>query len=136
MRKFRIKEVSYNNGETKYFIQGKYFKFFWMNCQMIKVHLYKSEYYIGEIGEELPLSTENFLQAKNIKHWLEINKDNCIGYNNEDDIIYLHWSEKESEPFLPKYIGSAFYAYALESLKDYIEPKIEKIKRIKKVYHY
>ena len=136
MRKYRIKEVSYNNGETKYFIQKKYLKFLWMNCQMIKVHLYRFDYYISEIDEELPLSTENLLQAKNIKHWLEINPHNCIGYNNEDDIVYLHWLEKESKPFLPKYIGSAFYAYALESLKEYVEPKLDKIKSIKTIYHY
>lgn len=136
MKKYRIKEVSYNNGETKYFIQKRYFGIIWLNCQMIKTPLYRLEYYICEFDEERPLSTGNLLQAKNIKHWLEINKDNCIGYNNEEDIIYLHWLEKESEPFLPKYIGSAIYAYALESLKDYVEPKLDKIKSIKTIYHY
>lgn len=137
MRKFRIKEVRYNNGETKYFVQRKYLKFFWMNCQMIKVtNFVSSDKYICEICEELPLSTDNLLRAKNIKHWLEINKNNYIGYNDINEIVYLHWLEKESEPFLPKYIGSVFYAFALELLKDYIEPKIEKIKSIKTVYHY
>lgn len=136
MKKFRIKEVNYNNGEVKYFIQKRYFGFIWQNCKMIKVYLHIYNLYISEVCEELPLSTENFLQAKNIKHWLEISSDNCIGYDDNKEIVYLHWSEKESELFLPKYIGSAIYAYALEMIQNHGDENHQNIKTIKTTYHY
>lgn len=140
MKKFRIKEIIYQDNEIRYYIQRRYLGFIWLNVKMILVdYLSTMDRYISELNTDVNVCTYDLRKAKNIKNWLEVNPNNRIGYGDNGDVIYLYWLENESRQFNPKYLGSCVYEKAMEKLKNYINnskdsSNLPKRKKINYIY--
>lgn len=137
MKKFRIKEITYVDGNVNYYIQRRYLGFIWLNVKMILVdYLSTMDRYISELNTDVNVCTYDLRKAKNIKNWIEMNPNNRIGYNDNGDVIYLYWLKNESEAFNPKYLGSCIYENAIEKQNNYINNSIDSLKRKKINYIY
>lgn len=137
MRKFRIKEITYVDGNVNYYIQRRYLGFIWLDVQMIHVeYLRSTDRYISYVFTDVDVCINDIDKAKNIKNWIEMNPNNRIGYNDNGDVIYLYWLKNESEAFNPKYLGSCIYENAIEKQNNYINNLIDSLKRKKINYIY
>ena len=136
MKKFRIKEVSYNNGETKYFIQKRYFGIIWIKYSKDYVYLSQdSKSYIAELLKSKPIIEDSINKMKKIKDWLELDEYNHIGYNEDNEIIFIHPIKDKNQL---KFIGSNHKKVAEIKRENYIDDnkktKITKIKEV--IYHF
>ncbi|MCH5167851.1 MAG: hypothetical protein J1F35_08230 [Erysipelotrichales bacterium] len=137
MKRFRIKEIIYNDDKVEYRIQKRYLGFIWLNMHMNKVvWLSESDRFICDIGKEKIISVDSLSKAQRIKEWVEINEYCVIGYNDSKDIVYLYWLENESKPFAPTYLGDIHFGFAIEKLQTHLDNKPEKLKIKKKNYYY
>lgn len=132
MKKFRIKSIEYNNDTIKYQLQKRFLFFFWRNVTKSVVSNSLDNKYVAIYGGDKIIEVDDLFEMYDIVSWLELD-DNCqIGFNDEEDIIFMFWSKALSKPYMPIYFGKTKKKDAERLRKEYIRDNIE-LKKVRKI---